>query len=116
MVDGLHHDYRRVDPGCLLRSGFESSQRQLILSLFLDSISCRRYTVKRHYYEPLEGLRPKKKIALFRAPRPTLNFCADPTTFLFQFDKKNYKRAISALHAAKKQIENPSITARVIVV
>ena len=34
-----------------------------------------------------------------------------------KFDKDIFlKRAISALHAAKKQIENPSITARVIVV
>ena len=30
----------------------------------------------------------KKNIAVFGAPRPTLNFCADPTTFFFQFDKE----------------------------
>ena len=38
---------KRVDPDCWLRSGFESPQRQLVLSLFLDPISCGRYTVER---------------------------------------------------------------------
>ena len=36
-----------VDPDCWLRSGFESPWRQLGFSLFLDPISCGRYTVER---------------------------------------------------------------------
>ena len=35
----------------------------------------------------LKAKKKKKKLAVFAAPRPILNFCADPTTF-FQFDKE----------------------------
>ena len=57
-----------------------------------------------------------KKIAVFGAPRPTLDFCADPTTFFSIWQKKFYKKGNFCATFCKKQIENPSITARVIVV
>ena len=57
-----------------------------------------------------------RNVAVFRAPRPTLSFCADPTTFFFNLTKKFYKKGNFCATCCKKQIENPSITARVIVV
>ena len=51
----------------------------------------------------------KKKLAVFGAPRPTLNFCADPTTFFFQFDKEFYKKGNFCATCCKKHIENPEL-------
>ena len=45
-ADWLNLEDKRVDPGCWLKSGFESPRRQLVLSLYLDPISCGRYTVQ----------------------------------------------------------------------
>ena len=36
-----------------------------------------------------KAVRPNKKIAVFGAPRPTLRFWADPTTFFSHSDEKN---------------------------
>ena len=47
LADGINLPNKRVDPGFWLRSGFEFPRRQLVVSLFLDPISCGRYTVQR---------------------------------------------------------------------
>ena len=41
---GLNLLDKRVDPGCWLRSGFESPQGLLVVSLFYDPIRFRRFT------------------------------------------------------------------------
>ena len=43
----------------------------------------------------------KKKLAVFGAPLPTLNFCADPTTF-FNLTKKFYKKGKFCATCCKK--------------
>ena len=47
-----------------------------------DEIKISRGKTQYEHAERDDGKdKAKKKLAVFGAPRPTLNFCADPTTF-----------------------------------